>query len=116
MRATGFRLLLIVSVIGALCGAVAAQADATSDHLQRAADLISKGELRRAEAELNFVCKREPREANALNLLGVIRAQQDRPREAEQLFLRAIEANKSLFGAYLNLSQLYLQKGEPKRA
>src|SRR5215207_2721119 len=116
MRATGFRSLLIVSLIGVLCASVAAQADATTDHLQRAADLISKGELSRAEAQLNLVFEREPREANALNLLGVIRAQQDRPSEAEELFLRAIEANKSLFGAYLNLSQLYLQTGERRRA
>ena len=99
-----------------ISAAVNAQSDATTDHLQRAADLIRKGELALAEAQLNSVLKREPREANALNLLGVIRAQQDRPREAEQFFLRAIEANKSLFGAYLNLAQLYLQKGERKRA
>src|SRR5215212_9056042 len=98
MKVAGFRSLLIVSIIGVLCATVAAQADATTDHLQRAADLIRKGELAPAEAQLNLVFKREPREANALNLLGVIRAQQNRPREAEQLFLRAIEANKSLFG------------------
>jgi len=116
MKARGFRLLLIALTIGVISAPVNAQADATADHLQRAADLIRKGELAPAEAQLNLVFKREPREANALNLLGVIRAQQQRPREAEQLFLRAIEANKSLFGAYLNLSQLYLQKGERRRA
>src|SRR5829696_376943 len=116
MRAGGFRLLLIALTIGVLSAPVAAQADAITDHLQRAADLIRKGELALAEKQLDSVFKREPREANALNLLGVIRAQQQRPREAEQLFLRAIEANKSLFGAYLNIGQLYLQKGERRRA
>src|SRR5918999_3369717 len=111
------RLPVVVAVIlVVLSGLVAAQVDSTTDHLQRAADLISKGELSRAEAQLNLVFKREPREANALNLLGVIRAQQERPGEAEQLFLRAIESNKSLFGAYLNIGQLYLQKGERRRA
>jgi tetratricopeptide (TPR) repeat protein len=99
-----------------ISAAVAAQADATTDHLQRAADLIRRGELSLAEKQLEWVFKREPHEANALNLLGVIRAQQQRPREAEELFLRAIEANKSLFGAYLNIGQLNLQKGERRRA
>src|SRR5687768_3109963 len=102
-------------LVALLISVVAAQ-DPTTDHLQRAADLIRKGELSLAEAQLNLVFKREPREANALNLLGVIRAQQRRPREAEALFLRAIEANKSLLGAYLNIAQLYLQLGERKRA
>jgi tetratricopeptide (TPR) repeat protein len=108
--------LLIALVIGMPTGLVAAQVDFTTDHLQRAAELIRKGELRQAEAQLNLVFKREPREANALNLLGVIRAQQQRPREAEKLFLSAIEVNKSLLGAYLNVGQLYLDLKKPDRA
>jgi len=111
-----FQLLAVALSIGASAGFVAAQVDLTTEHLQSAADLIRKGQLSQAEAKLNLVFKREPREANALNLLGVIRAQQRRPREAEALFLRAIEANKSLLGAYLNIAQLYLQLGERKRA
>jgi tetratricopeptide (TPR) repeat protein len=88
----------------------------TLDRLQRVAEMIRKGQLATAEAELNVVLKRTPREANALNLLGVVRAQQHRAREAEQLFLRAIEVNKSLLGAYLNIGQLYLDLAKPDRA
>lgn len=108
MSAAGFRLLLFALTIAVSSALVAAQPDATIDHLHRAAELIRKGELNLAEAQLDLVFKRKPREANALNLLGVIRAQQHRPREAEKLFLGAIEVNKSLLGAYLNIGQLYL--------
>jgi tetratricopeptide (TPR) repeat protein len=92
------------------------QVDVITDRLQRAADLIRQGELGRAEAQLNVVFKREPREANALNLLGVIRAQQRRLHEAERLFLSAIEVNKSLLGAYLNIGQLYLDQKKTDQA
>jgi tetratricopeptide (TPR) repeat protein len=104
-----FRFLLFALIM-------AAQVDPTTDRLQRAADLIRKGELAPAEAQLDLVFKRAPREPNALNLLGVIRAQQHRPSEAEKLFLSAIEVNKSLVGAYLNIGQLYLDLEKPGRA
>src|SRR6187549_459568 len=101
-RLAGFPLLAVALSIAAITTSVAAQADLTTNQLQSAADLIRRGDLNQAEAQLNLVFKREPREANALNLLGVIRAQQHRPREAEALFLRAIAVNKSLLGAYIN--------------
>ncbi|MFN2532448.1 MAG: tetratricopeptide repeat protein [Pyrinomonadaceae bacterium] len=109
-------LLLLAFVIGAPAGIYADQVDLTTDHLQRAADLIRKGELGPAEAELGTVLKRSPREPNALNLLGVIRAQQHRQDEAERFFLAAIEANKSLLGAYLNIGRLYLDLANSDRA
>ncbi len=93
-----------------------AQNDPTFDRLQHAAEMIRNGQLPGAEAELIVVLKQSPREANALNLLGVVRAQQRRSTEAEQLFLRAIAANKSLVGAYLNIGQLYLALAKPDRA
>jgi Tfp pilus assembly protein PilF len=116
MKAAGFRLLLVALIAGMVSAHVAAQSDPTTQHLQRAADLIRKGELDLAEKQLDWVFKKEPGEANALNLLGVIRAQQHRASEAEKLFRRALEVNQSLSGAYLNLAQLYLQQGDPRRA
>lgn len=86
------------------------------DRLERAAELIRKGELARAEAELNIVLRTQPREANALNLLGVVRAEQQRTAEAEKLFLRAVDAAPTLLGAYLNLGQLYEGNGKADRA
>lgn len=86
------------------------------DRLERAAEMIRKAQLAGAETELQAVLKQSPREANALNLLGVVRAQQSRTDEAEKLFLRAIEANKLLLGAYLNIGQLYQEERKPDRA
>jgi tetratricopeptide (TPR) repeat protein len=86
------------------------------DRLERVAGLIRKGELTRAEGELDSILRAQPLEANALNLLGVVRAQQQRTEEAEKLFLRAIEIAPALVGAYLNLGQLYLDGGKRERA
>lgn len=111
-----FFALLWLSLVLASAGTIRAQNNPTLNRLQRAAELIRKGQLSSAEAELDAVLKQVPREANALNLLGVIRAQQHRASEAENLFLRAIETNKALLGAYLNVGRLYLDLGKPDRA
>lgn len=84
--------------------------------LERSAEMIRKGQLASAEVELNTVLRRAPQEANALNLLGVIRAEQQKPAEAEALFLRALDAQPTLLGAYLNLGQLYLELQKTDRA
>lgn len=86
------------------------------DRLERAAAMISAGQLASAEGELNAVLRRAPGDANALNLLGVIRAQQQRAGEAEQLFLRAVKSAPTLLGAYLNLGRLYLELEKTDRA
>lgn len=111
-----FRVLLWLSLVLASVGVVTAQNIPALNRLQRAAEMIRKGQLSSAEAELDAVLRQAPREANALNLLGVVRAQQQRGGEAETLFLRAIEINKALLGAYLNVGQLYLGLGKPDRA
>lgn len=86
------------------------------ERLERAAERIRQGQLTGAEAELNAVLRQAPREANALNLLGVVRAQQRRTGEAEQLFLRALNAKPTLLGAFVNLGQLYLDLQKADRA
>jgi tetratricopeptide (TPR) repeat protein len=92
------------------------QNNAKYDRLDRAAALIRQGQLARAEAELQAVLRQQSHDANALNLLGVIRAQQQRGVEAEQLFLRALSGSPKLVGAYLNLGQLYLDQRKPDRS
>jgi tetratricopeptide (TPR) repeat protein len=110
-------LSLLCAVFASLCISVAAQQGASSyDRLERAARMIGAGQLQGAEAELNAVLRRAPQDANALNLLGVIRAEQQRADEAEQLFLRAVKAKPDLLGAYLNLGRLYLQLQKTERA
>jgi tetratricopeptide (TPR) repeat protein len=97
---------------------VAAQQQGASnyDRLERASRMIGAGQLASAEAELNAVLRRTAQDANALNLLGVVRAQQQRTGEAEQLFLRALKAQPTLLGAYLNLGRLYLELQKEDRA
>jgi tetratricopeptide (TPR) repeat protein len=110
-------LLTLVWLAACDPSAVASAQPASSyDRLERAAGMISQGQLAAAEAELSSVLRRDARDANALNLLGVIRAQQQRPGEAEQLFLRAAGANPALLGAYLNLGRLYLELQKTDRA
>lgn len=86
------------------------------DRLDLAVSLIAQKQLARAEAELGAVLRARPHDPNALNLLGVVRAQQRRRSEAEQLFLRAIKQSPSLVGAYVNLGQLYVEAGKKDRA
>src|SRR5215210_3176520 len=114
IRASALALLLLLLSHGPT--ASAAQNSQSYDRLERAAGMIRSGQLERAEAELNALLRREPREANALNLLGVIRAEQKRADEAERLFMRALEAEPTLLGAYLNLGQLYLDSRKADRA
>jgi len=116
-RQTFVLFILLLCVLKTFPVSAAAQQNLTVyDRLERAAELIRKGELARAEAELNIVLRTQPREANALNLLGVVRAEQQRTVEAEKLFLRAVDAAPTLLGAYLNLGQLYEGNGKADRA
>lgn len=112
------KILILFTLALALFPAAAAKAQQLSsyDRLERAAGMIRQGQLTEAESELKTVLRTEPREANALNLLGVIRAQQRRVDEAEKFFLGALEAKQTLFGAYLNLGQLYLEVQKTDRA
>ncbi|HKS30262.1 MAG TPA: tetratricopeptide repeat protein [Pyrinomonadaceae bacterium] len=104
------------TLLAAPSKATAQQNASNYDRLERAASLISAGQLAGAEGELNAVLRRSPEDANALNLLGVIRAQQRRNTEAEQLFLRAVKSAPTLMGAYLNLARLYLELEKQERA
>jgi len=107
------------SVLTLLLWSCAAQAAAQGPNyarLERAAEMIRRGQLARAETELAAVLRGSPEEANALNLLGVVRAQQKRHEEAEQLFLRAVKSSPALVGAFVNLGQLYASRGDDEQA
>jgi tetratricopeptide (TPR) repeat protein len=96
---------------------VAAQdEEALYARLERAAALIRESQLARAETELTALLRARPRDPNALNLLGVVRARQKRGEEAEQLFLRALRESPTLVGAYVNLGQHYVEARKPERA
>ncbi|MGI9071693.1 MAG: tetratricopeptide repeat protein [Bryobacteraceae bacterium] len=75
--------------------------------LQRAAMLIEHHDLTAAEAALQPLLHQRADDALALNLLGLIRVQQQKPDQAEQLFHQAIESDTRIVGPHLNLARLY---------
>lgn len=87
-----------------------------SSALERAAAFISGNRLAEAEQELNSILKAKPNDPLALNLLGTVRAQQERYDEAEILFTRAVRADAKFVGARMNLAHLYTIKREPSKA
>jgi Flp pilus assembly protein TadD len=86
------------------------------DRLERAANLLRQGDSAAAETDLVDILRKSPRDPNALNLLGVIRAQQKRTVEAEKLFLSAIQQSAKLTGPYINLGRLYQDQNKVDRA
>lgn len=81
--------------------------------IKDAAQAFAAGDLKRAESELNKVIETAPDEFRALNLLGIIRAQQRREPEAEGLFKRAIEIKPDFASAHVSLGMLYVQMSKP---
>jgi tetratricopeptide (TPR) repeat protein len=84
--------------------------------IKDAAQAFAAGDLKRAERELNTVLAASPDEFHALNLLGMIRAQQRREPEAETLFRRAIAIKPDFASAHVSLGMLYVQMMKPEEA
>ena len=57
-----------------------------------------------------------PNDPDALNLLGVVRAKQNRPAEAEQLFRRALARSPAHVSAHINLGELLLTTNRSQEA
>lgn len=106
-------MLLTVSVATL---SVTAQTSRLEQRLERAAALIRDNRMAEAEQQLTAVLKIAPNEAGALNLLGTVRAQQNRLPEAETLFARALRIDQQFVDARMNLARLYLLKGAPDKA
>jgi tetratricopeptide (TPR) repeat protein len=79
----------------------------TASLLRSAAEAISAGDFNRAESEAQAILAADSKEYRAVNLLGVIRAQQHRDQEAEQLFKSVIEHRPDMASAHVNLGMLY---------
>ncbi len=104
------RVFLFVSFF-AFCGLSVAQEVPSSNfsRIKDAAEAIAAGKLDVAENELQTVLRADPKEYRALNLLGVVRAQQHREKEAEQLFKQAIAQKPDFASAHVDLGLLYSQ-------
>jgi tetratricopeptide (TPR) repeat protein len=81
--------------------------------IKDAAQSIAAGDLTRAESTLNIVLGTAPDDFRALNLLGIVRAQQQRNTDAEKLFKRAIELKPDFASAHVSLGMLYVQMSKP---
>ncbi|MBV8857985.1 MAG: tetratricopeptide repeat protein [Acidobacteria bacterium] len=121
MHARSHNILARAAVLALSCvllapAAATAQTNDRVEQLKRAAALIGSDQLAEAERELNQILRAAPGEAEALNLLGALRAKQGRLEEAEALFLRAVRGDEKLSGARMNLAYLYLLKREPEKS
>ncbi len=113
------RLLFVAALMlaGATCTVrAAAQTADVTVQLQKAARILADGKPDAAELIVQRILKTDPRQALAINLLGVIRARGERENEAEILFRRALEINPKLGNAYGNLGVLYRKRGDIDKA
>jgi Flp pilus assembly protein TadD len=123
LRRKGWLAGLCVTLLCALAQTFFAQSAAPTGSsvgdyglLRDAAGLIAKGDVARAEEEIQFVLRQAPNDSRALNLLGIVRAQQHHNPEAESLFKRAIGQDPGFTSAYVDLGLLYVQWGRPDDA
>ena len=90
--------------------------DTNLARLAEAAEAIGQGDLSAAESLLNSVLVASPRDADALNLLGVVRAQEKNSVEAERMFRLAREVAPTHVGVQLNLGKLLLNTNRTSEA
>ena len=101
-------LLVLLLALLPIVHAQTTSADINLNRLAEAVNAINENQLPRAEELLNSVLATSPGDADALNLLGVVRAKQDRTADAEKLFRRALASLPSHLSAHINLAELLL--------
>src|ERR1043165_117442 len=84
--------------------------------LDHSLNLLNKNELLAAEAALQRVLAERATEADACNLMGVLRRMQGRYGEAEEFYRRAIDSNPNLAQAHHNLGNLLRSIGRNAEA
>jgi tetratricopeptide (TPR) repeat protein len=90
--------------------------DVTSARLRNAAHLLTAGNLKGAESELQPVLRVTPDEYRALDLLGVIRILQGRENDAQDLFHRVVAIKPDFASGHAHLGLLYVQMDRPGEA
>jgi tetratricopeptide (TPR) repeat protein len=85
---------------------------ASGPTVKHAAAALLAGDVKQAETELQAVVRSAPTDVHALDLLGIIRAQEKREAEAEELFEKAIAIQPNFAGAHASLGLLYVQMGK----
>lgn len=83
--------------------------------LRRAFDQFRAGDLVQAKVGFESVLRAEPRNVDALNMLGMLAQQQGRSVDALEFLSRAV-AVKPHYGIYLNIGNIQALLGHPERA
>ncbi|HET9524945.1 MAG TPA: tetratricopeptide repeat protein [Pyrinomonadaceae bacterium] len=96
--------------------AICVQSVVPTENLERVAALIRDNKTAEAERQLVLIMRRSPNSPAVLNLMGTIRAKQNRLNEAETLFLQAVRNDETFTGARLNLAHVYTLKRVPDKA
>ena len=100
----------------AICFQCAAQDQEFARSLEHVAALIRDNRVAEAERQLAAISRTAPNSPDVLNLMGTIRAKQNRLNEAEALFLRVLQIEERFTPARMNLSYLYMVKRAPDKA
>lgn len=109
-------LLLLLAASASIAQSQTTNAGINLDRLAEAVKAINENQLSHAEEVLNSLLATSRNDADALNLLGVVRAKQDRVGDAERLFRRALSSLPSHIGAHINLAELLLTHNRPAEA
>jgi Flp pilus assembly protein TadD len=109
---------VFLSIDGAMAPAQTAAKSPAKDipPIQSAAQSLAAGDLKAAENTLNLILQATPDDFRALNLLGIVRAEQHRDLDAENLFKHALELKPDFASAHVSLGMLYVQMSKPDDA
>src|SRR6185503_4693981 len=110
------RLLLALILSFCVPAVVAQETDQLLKRLDQVAVLIRDNRIVEAERQLESISRTTPNSPDVLNLLGTIRAKQNRLNEAETLFLQTLRIEEHFTPARMNLSYLYVLKRAPDKA
>jgi len=108
----------VFAIVFLALGAAGQERDSYSQEGARrdAAQALSAGNVALAEMDLQSILRENPKDYRALNLLGIVRAQQQRIPEAEQLFQAVVEIKPDFAGGHAGLGLLYIQSGRSNDA
>jgi tetratricopeptide (TPR) repeat protein len=109
-------LLSVVLLAASLPTHAQGPAGDTASLLQDAGRAMAAGDLVTAEEKLQWILHSSPNNYRALDLLGILRAQQQRNSEAEDIFQRVIKTKPDYASAHIDLGLLYVQMGEAEKA
>lgn len=116
LNQSGVWVVLLVMMTVLLAGSSAQAGEEATPALRGAAQSLAAGNLTRAEVQLQDILRTNPKEYRAMNLLGVVRAQQNRTAEAENLFEKVIAQQPAMASPHVNLGILYAQTARETEA